>query len=510
MSEKMNVLFIMTDQQRADHLSCAGNLVLKTPNIDSIAKDGIRFTNAFCANPMCMPNRASMVTGLYPMVHGVRSNGISLSTEIPTLAKVLKKMGYHTAAVGKMHYQYFLPPYKKKDKSTESAGDWFAKETGNNPVKENFPIPYYGFEEVEIVIAHGQMCCGHYLDWLKERGPEYLPKLEKIYQKFFDNFFGIFCDINLPEDLYNTTYIKERNISFLKRYANGDYGDKPFYFHCSFPDPHHPVGPPGKYKNMYKPDKINLPSNFSDIENLYKHKFLGPFLESMVIEGAMLLEVTEEDARKFIAGTYGSLAMVDDAIGEILTTLKRLGLADNTMIIYTSDHGDLMGEHGLVEKGPSPFESLLKVPLLWKVPGLTKSAVSDSIVSSIDFTPTILNLLNIKERHQPPDMQGFDITPILEDPNKKLRDYFLIAEDEEVGPYGPIYTRVRHLITDTHKLTVYAELPGYGDLFDRKNDPEELNNLWNDEKELRCEMLDKMLHESLIIQSRYPKRASPT
>jgi len=506
----MNVLFIMTDQQRADHLSCAGNPILKTPNIDSIAKDGIRFTNAFCANPMCMPNRASMVTGLYPMVHGVRSNGINLSTEVPTLAKILKKRGYHTAAVGKMHYQFWTPPYKMKTKSTECIGDWFAEKVENNPVRENFPIPYYGFEDVEMVLAHGTMCSGHYFDWLKERNPKYIPHLKKKYLKFLDNFFTLFCDLDLSEEYYNTTYVKERSIAFLERYAHGDYENKPFYLHCSFPDPHHPVCPPGKYKDMYNPDKINFPSSFDDIENLRNHPFLGPLLEEPVIKGAMLRESTEEEVRKFMTLTYGSLTMVDDAVGEILTTLEKLGLIDNTMVMYTSDHGDLMGEHGMLLKGPCPYNCLLNVPLLWKVPGLTKPSVSDSLVSSIDFTPTILNILNIKERHQPPDMQGLDITSILEDPNKKVRDCFLIEEDEEVGPYGPLYTRVRHLITDTHKLTVYAELPGFGDLFDRKNDPDEINNLWYDEKELQCKMLDKILHESLMRQSRYPKRVSAT
>lgn len=224
----------------------------------------------------------------------------------------------------------------------------------------------------------------------------------------------------------------------------------------------------------------------------------------------MLRESTEEEVRNFMALTYGSLTMVDDAVGEILTTLEKLGLTDNTIVMYTSDHGDLMGEHGMLLKGPCPYNCLLNVPLLWKVPGLTKPSVSDSLVSSIDFTPTILNILNIKERHQPPNMQGLDITSILEDPNKKVRDCFLIEEDEEVGPYGPLYTRVRHLITDTHKLTVYAELPRFGDLFDRKNDPDEINNLWYDEKELQCKMLDKILHESLKMQSRYPKRVSAT
>ncbi|MHA1468831.1 MAG: sulfatase/phosphatase domain-containing protein, partial [Promethearchaeota archaeon] len=128
----------------------------------------------------------------------------------------------------------------------------------------------------------------------------------------------------------------------------------------------------------------------------------------------------------------------------------------NTMIVYTSDHGDLMGDHRLTCKGPSPFNGVLQVPLLWKVPGLTKrGGKADSIVTSIDIPKTILNLLNIKQKAQPPDMQGVDLTPALKDPEKKVRDCCLIEEDEILFR-SPI--RVRHLVTDNYKLTLYSEL----------------------------------------------------
>ena len=130
MSEKMNVIFFITDAQRADYLSCYGNPIIKTPNIDRLANEGIRFTNHICTNPICMPNRATMLTGLYPNVHGVRSNGINLREDIPTITKTLQKRGWHTTAIGKLHHQFWLGPFRHKYKSAESLDSWVKKDYG--------------------------------------------------------------------------------------------------------------------------------------------------------------------------------------------------------------------------------------------------------------------------------------------------------------------------------------------------------------------------------------------
>ena len=509
MKEKKNVLFIISDQHRADHMSCAGNPVLKTPNLDGLASEGVRFSNAFCTNPMCMPNRATMLTGLYPNVHGVRSNGMILSEEIPTITQTLVKRGWHTAAFGKLHHQFNTPPYRIQDKSTESFGDWVFPKEGFYPVRENFPIPYYGYQEVETVIGHGTVCTGHYLDWLNKKAPHLAENMIKRWENI-DNFFSVFCENDLPVKLYTSAYVVERTIAFLERFAHGNYGNKAFYVHCSFPDPHQPVNPPGEYRDMYKSEDVELPPSFNDIENLRHHKFLAPYIN--VMPGAMLRETTEEEAKKFIALTYGTVALIDDSIGQILKTLEKLSLEENTIVIYTSDHGDLMGDHGLLFKGPSPFNGVFQVPLIIKVPGLTKPGVSDSLISSIDLPKTILNLLKIKESHQPQDMQGYDMTPILRNPHDKLRDCVLIENDEEVGPLGPLYVRLRHLITEDYKLSIYEGLKDHGDLFDRKNDLDEMNNLWYDDnfKDLRFELVNKLLQENLKIQTRYPKRLAGT
>ncbi len=507
MSEKMNVLFIITDQQRYDHMGCSGNTLLKTPNLDRLSNEGVHFTEAFCTNPTCMPNRATLLTGLYPNVHGVRSNGMILSNKIPTITQALSKRGWHTAAFGKLHHQFNIAPYNSSFKSSEHFQDWVFPKKKNYPVLENFPIPYYGYQEVETVLGHGASLCGHYLDWLEERSPKHAKKMRQRW-KNFDNFFSVFTEHELPVELYSSAYVTDRTIAFFERYANEDYGNKPFYVHCSFPDPHQPVWPPGKYKDMYKPSDIQIPKSFYDLVNLRNHPYLAPYIN--VMPGAMLRETTEDEIKKFIAYTYGTLSLIDDNLGKILAALEKFGLSDNTIVVFMSDHGDLMGDHGLLFKGPCPFNGVLQLPLIWKVPGLTKPGdISNSLVSSIDYPRTILNLLGIKERYHPPDMQGYDISPVLMDPNKKIRDSILIENDEEVGSFK---ARLRHLITEDYKLTIYNSLRNFGDIYDRKNDPQELNNLWYDKnfKDKRFELVNSLLHENLKAQTKYPRRIAGT
>ena len=504
MSKRMNVLFIMTDQQRADHLGCAGNPVLKTPNIDSIAREGVRFENAYVTNPMCMPNRACLLTGLYPNMHGVRTNGINLPLNVPTITQTLQKCDYHTYAVGKMHLQFWFRRLIKDAYSLEFWPGWLKD---HNKMKEDFPVPYYGFDEIETVISHGDHCSGHYTDWLEERAPQHIDIIKKNGVAFYSI---ISYDTDLAEEYYPTTYVTERTVAFLERYAKGNYGDKPFFIHCSYPDPHHPVCPPGKYRDMYNPEDIVLPGNFNDLETLYNHKFLGSYMKNPPSRNSSLRESTEEEVRKFTAYTYGCIAMIDHGVGQILSSLEKLGLADNTMVIYTSDHGDFMGDHRILLKGPSPYDSVVRIPLLWKVPGMTVSGVSKSLVSTIDIPKTILNLLNIEKDSQPPDMQGVDLTPAIKNPSNKVRDCCLIEEDEERENDNKV--RLRTLVTDDFKLTIYKGIDNYGDLFDRRNDPYELKNLWYDEayKEVRFKLVNKLIHEVLKAQSEYPHKQART
>jgi arylsulfatase A-like enzyme len=257
---------------------------------------------------------------------------------------------------------------------------------------------------------------------------------------------------------------------------------------------------------MYRPEDVKLPESFNDVENLYEHEYMGSHIKNPPFKRAFLRETTEEELRKFIALTYASVAYIDHCIGQILAFLEKIGYSDDTIVIYSSDHGDLMGDHGLLFKGPCPFNGVLQLPFIWRVPGVTTpGTITDSLVSSIDYPTTILNLLGIRERHHPSDMQGCDFSSILKDPTAEVRDCCYIENDEEIGP---LKSRLRHLVTKNYKLTIYQDKPNFGDIYDRHNDPFELNNLWYNEdfKEKRFELVDKLLHESLKALGREPKR----
>jgi arylsulfatase A-like enzyme len=459
-----------------------------------------------------MPNRASIMTGQYPNMCS-RAFGINLdSINSPTFSETLRKEGYATKAIGKMHLNFWSRSLGDSQ-SVEQIIRWINKEERKN-LLENFPKPWNGFDEVELISGHGDTCVGHYSEWLDEKAPQYAKEIYKNMSKMLEHPYR---ESMIPEKYYSTTYCTERAINFLEKHARGEHGDKPFLLKVSYPDPHHPCTPPGKWGEMYNPDEMNLPKSFDDKENIKKHKFIGPRSDIPRLRNMLYRTTSDEEARNFIAKTYGMISMIDNSVGQILAALEKLGMADNTMIIYTSDHGDMMGEHGMILKGFMGFNGITNVPLIWKVPGITpKGAVSDSLVSAVDLAPTILNLSNINKESIPLDIQGLDITPVLKNPSEKVRDSCLIEIDESDirlkkidqgrNRFGNLDMRLKTLVTERYTLTVYNNLPGYGDLFDRENDPDELNNLWYSNPELRYELVDKLLHEVINAQSLYPKK----
>jgi arylsulfatase A-like enzyme len=496
MSEKMNLLFIITDQQRADALSCAGNSILKTPHIDSIANEGVRFTNYYCSTPICMPNRASFFTGLYPSVHGTRSNGINLNPNLPLLSGILSESGYHTCNVGKLHFNFYA---KSNDRHISSYEEIPNGMIGKLP-SSSVPIPYYGFDEIYMANGHGDVNSGHYYEWLVDKDKEKADYLKKN----IGNIFELYYETIIPEDLYPTTYIADKSIEFLERFSEGKYEKDNFFLHCSFPDPHHPVCPPGKYKEIYKPDDIELPSNFGDAKNLLNHPFLGDQLKDKRFVHLLPQMIDEETAKIFTALTYGTIKMIDDNVGRILNTLEKTGLSENTMIIFTSDHGDYCGDHGLVLKGPAHFRSVINLPLIWKIPRVTSSEITDSLVSTVDLPKTILNLLNVKKKLIPENLQGFDISNMLIDPINKIRRQILIEHDEEIAK-DKVF-RLRTMITEKHRLTLYDGYDDFGDIFNYITDPAEVNNLWETDKEVKNDLVEKLLREIISLRPRTPKR----
>ena len=519
-----NFILFTTDQQRADHVSCYGNAILKTPHIDSIAAKGQRFDRFYVASPVCMANRASLMTGCMPSVHGVRSNGIPLPLRRTTMCDLLRAAGYQTALVGKAHLQNMTgrPPEAPRpqiDRTLTSPPEPLAeseKDIWRHGNYENEDLrrwsadpayrvtqPYYGFDHVELCTMHGDVVHGDYYWWLKDRVPD-ADSLRGPTNAAPDDRYVMpqAYRTRVPEDLYPTRYIEERTLAYLDRAAQSD---QPFMLHCSFPDPHHPFTPPGRYWDMYDPADMPVPLSLSHkgkrtppVEALHRARRDG----TANVNSTIPFAVTEREAREAIALTYGMIAMIDDAIGRVLERLSALGLADNTVVIFTSDHGDFMGDHGLMLKAALHYRGLVRVPFIWHDPQIAERGRIGMPASTIDIAPSILERAGLAPYW---GIQGMSLLPALRGAPQDERTV-LIEEDGHAPTFGlDIPVRARSAITPRHRLMIYAETD-WVELYDLEDDPNELTNLAEDPNAsaTRADMFEKMARRLTELADRHP------
>ncbi|MDE0112937.1 MAG: sulfatase-like hydrolase/transferase [Albidovulum sp.] len=508
-----NFLVISTDQQRADHLGCYGR-VLETPNIDDLASRGIRFDRAYVASPVCMPNRASLVTGRMPSLHGLRHNGLNLSLDTATVADVLRMDGWSTALVGKAHFQHVTRnaspilarrmdmPNSQIPEARFPAGHRYDQEVAQiwrNDPHHDLEYPYYGFNTVDLTIEHGDLVEGHYSRWLAERHPEpdrlrgpdnALPGVERAAPQAWRTA--------IPEELYSTRFIEERTIERLNDFALDR--ETPFFLWASFNDPHHPFTPPGRYWNMYRPDEVDLPDSFvlNDQADWPARLHKVPRDGIASLSGTAAIAVSEPELRAAIALTYGMISMVDDAVGAIISELRRLDLEGETIVVFLSDHGDLMGEYGLLFKGPFHYQALIRIPLIWTDGRCPGPRCHSGFASTIDVTASILHSAGVTPFN---GMQG---RPFVGDDGLPLecRDCVLIEDEVQTClPGHELRGRVRTLLEDGWRLTIYDGVePGY--LYNLNEDPNEVANLWNvpSAQTVRSRMLERLVRE-LIAHS---------
>ena len=520
MNKKPNVLLIMTDQHRADWLGCAGHPVVKTPNIDALAARGTRFTNFHVTSPVCMPNRGAIFTGRYPSVNGLRHNGLPLPADANTFVDVLRAEGYHTASIGKSHLQPFTsrplvrvdeayvanPQVPEARKSDGVAYENEQPDTYAAGGEYEVKTPYYGFEQVRMVTDHGDACGGHYLQWLKRQTNAWACLRDRRSQLPHDYANPQAFRTRIPEELYPTTYIRDEAEAYLKSRAGQE---EPFFAFVSFPDPHHPFTPPGKYWDMYDPKDfaIDLPYE--------AHKNPPPQLKAwkeLMDRGVVpqnpqqAFMASDQQLKEAMALTAGMITLIDDAVGHILGALKDAGLEDDTLLIFNSDHGDYMGAFSLLLKGPLPHGSVNRVPFIWVDPKARGEATVDGLATSLDIGPSILARCGVLPYY---GMHGRSFLPQIEG-SETTRDKILI-EHEENKVYSGFDQRpiLRNLVTDTHRLTVYKGLE-FGELYDLRNDPNETHNLWDepaaaqDKADLMIALNQAML--DAIEQGPWPKR----
>ncbi|MGK6317354.1 sulfatase family protein [Neorhizobium sp. DT-125] len=488
-----NFILFVTDQQRADYLGCYGHPIVQTPHIDKIARDGICFDRFYVASPVCMPNRASLMTARMPSIHGVRMNGIPLSLDAVTFVELMREGGYETALIGKSHLQNFtgLPPVhpevfagtnpaKKRMRNID--GDLYRQEEPEFWCRSDaaLQLPFYGFDHVDLVTGHGDKPGGAYVRWFNERCRQEASSPED-YSKELPHAYS--CPqayrTAVPEHLYSTEFIKDRASAYL---ADLGSSDQPFFLMISFPDPHHPFNPPGKYWDMYRPEDFPVPEAFTRNDWTPPPHVAAAMAErdrgAARLNGMNTIAVTVREAQEAMALTCGMITCIDDAIGSIVSVLKNTGLMEDTVLAFTTDHGDHLGDHRLLLKGAEQYQSILRVPFIWADPKAEapKGMRTEAIGSTIDIGTTILERAGLARDR---GMQGHSLLPCILN-GAGGRDAALIQyEHQRATPGLNNLPRVHSIVDDGWRLSIYAGVP-WGELYDLANDPGEFSNLWDD------------------------------
>lgn len=485
MKKRPNIILFMADQLRYDALGCYGNTQIYTPNIDSIALNGSTFDNHFTQNPVCSPSRCSIITGRYPKNHGTRDNGVPLRDEEITFPEVLRENGYLTAAIGKMHFTtQFRPKIKEED-------DW--------------PEDNYGFEVVHTTC---DTKTGEYLDWLRsfsEKDYE-IVKMQGERKAKEDRASAADKDVSGPPQVYpseinpeyhQTAWTANQMIELIEKAPK----DKPFFALCSFVDPHHPFDPPAPYSNMYDPDKLAEPIyQKGELEDKPPHFMRHRTGHGFSNEKYDYQKLSKHAWGEVKAAYYGMISLIDDNIGRILKAIQDKGIEEDTMILFTNDHGELMGDHGLLFKGPFMYDCLIKSPMIIKWPGVVpKGTRYKQITEHVDIMSTILDYAGIRA---PYGSQGLSMGTILRgDMGGGRRSALTEFNCYDWG------LNLKTITTNDYKLTYYAG-ERFGELYDRNSDPNEFVNLWNVEEylEVKEELLKQLMDRIIETEDTLPIR----
>lgn len=461
--QPMNLLFIMTDQQPVSTMGCYGNSLNPTPHLDGLAKKSLRLDNFYIASFPCSPSRAGILTGLYPQGHNVFTNNMPLSDNIPSLGFLLRRAGYDNAYFGKSHLKGFM--YRGEPGREPYNGYWYynGKPSSGGLQLEKLKgglgedSPQLGFD----TWAGGWK---QYHDYLRKAGLGHhlkdapypgnhndLPSAPNSEHRYS----------LLSREHHMASFFTQNAVRFLR---SQPAKKKPFCLFLSYFGPHLPVAPPKPWNKKYSLQQCPLPANHRDKledkpssqrENKYCYK---------------LPEWKAHQFQDYIRRYYGYTSYIDFQIGNVLNTLKESGLSDNTIVVFTSDHGDMMGAHGLLYKiNNSCYKEVGNVPFLISVPGFTRrESVSGGLVSSVDILPTLLELMGqkpVKEIH------GKSFTSLLRQPEKPFRSrLFIHWGPNSIVSFDGVWKYARHAKADRDEL------------YNLREDPGQLKNLMDEKK----------------------------
>ena len=475
------ILFITTDQQRYDTLGCNGGTIARTPVIDAVAAQGVRYERAHPQSVVCMPARSTIITGQHPSTHGVWMNGVPLPEDAPSVAQVLQDAGYRTAIIGKPHFEPFLDPFERFPENGFARQGTFG--------------PHRGFEHFESA-THGAAGPLHYARWLLSNHPETVGMFYPVLDHSLEvNAMGggdtgaPQAWVNdIPKEWYHTDWVADRTISWLDSLGPDD----DWFCWMSFPDPHHPWDPPASEVGRIDWRDVPLPAGYpqdaAEREAILDAKprhfrawYDGRLVTNYEAPAAWVpATLTPDQIRETTALNAVECELIDEAVGRVLAAIGARCWDDDLDIVFTTDHGELGGDFGLLFKGPYHVEGLMRLPLIWRpAPSSgTMPAVVSKPVGHVDLAPTFCAIAGLPAA---PWMEGKALPVNDSDAVGRGFERVLTEWDSELFGVG---VHLRTITRDSWVCTAYLAGTVHdgteGELYSLTDDPLQRVNRWND------------------------------
>ncbi len=487
-SEKPNILWICTDSQRFDTLACYGNEFVNTPNIDRLAKEGVLFENVYAQNPLCTPSRGCFLTGRYPVTNGLRQNGQNISSDETLVTRILHDNGYVCGLSGKLHISACDHRIENfGENGWQNCNDQILFFKGTEPRIDD------GYDEFYWDHAPGDhLTSSQYLRWLLEKNQEFSVTPRGDCQYVYNG---------MPSKFHQATFCVEKAMNFMKAYQDSPH---PWLFSVNIFDPHFHLDPPDDFLEPYleRLDEIPLP-NYVEGELENKPPYQKKYAESGRYNTD---KMSDYDKRMITAAYWAMVDHIDFQVGRLLDELEKTGQKENTIVIFTSDHGEMLGDHNIYIKGPFLYDPAIKVPLIVSYPGVIEGdRRTSALVELGDLAPTVLEAAGL-ERH--PAMQTKSFWDFVTKPGV-LKDDFrddVYCEYYNSNPNNPAQycTMIRN---KKYKLIVMHG-QDISELYDLENDPEETHNRWFDPayQEIKMDLLVKMTDRMAYTADPLPER----
>ena len=471
MQKPPNILWICTDQQRYDTIHSLGNQHINTPYIDQLVSKGVTFNQAYAQSPVCTPSRAAFLTGRYPRTTKCRQNGQAMPANEKLISRLFADNGYICGLAGKLHL------------ATCASG------VVETRIDDGYEVFHWSHHPQPDWPENA------YTQWLRSKGTSW----EELYGGPSTDYIKH----GVPEEFNQTTWCAEKTIEFIKN-QKGD----PWFFSYNCFAPHHPFDPPAEFLSRYNPDDMPLPKTRpEELKNKTTYQQLDGRFAHNDPSGYDMEKMTDKDKQEITAAYYAMIELIDKQVGRMMGSLEETGQLDNTIVIFMSDHGEMLGDHGFYLKGPHFYDEAVRVPLIFSWKDRMQSDLrADCLTELIDIAPTLLEAAGIDI---PEYVQGRSLLPILlgQRPADQHRDY-VFSEYYNAWTHKHAYGSM--LRTMDEKVVVYHGTD-QGELYNLKNDPDEFKNLWNDSSHtsMKLRLMKACFDASVFTMDPSPPRLGP-